>query len=267
MSRKRRKSSKKDNNNIIYFLGSVALVVAIGGVMFAAVSVGQKSGFDQDTLCEFSGPDHAKVLLLDLTDPLSPTQASRLKTLIDHEIEKSPANTMLSLGIVSDDPEDWGARFSLCKPRSGEEASDLYENPRMIAESYQENFERPLNAVLTSTLNASEASSSPIMEALQSLIAETPAFNTVRGDRELLIVSDMLQHSEALSAYRGQGWDYFASSGSADRLAENLQSVSVRIVRIPRQSRADASLSEDFWARYFDRQGAGLPSVTVLGDL
>jgi hypothetical protein len=265
--KKKKKSKSRSSGTFGYLLGSVALVVVIGGVMFAAVKVGQEVGYDESTLCEVNGADHAKVVLLDLTDPLSPTQASRLKTMIDQEIEKSPANTMLSLGIVSDDPQDWGARFSLCKPRSGADASDLYENPRMIAKNYRDHFERPLSAALSSTMSASEASSSPIMEALQSLIADTPDFNTVEGNRELIIVSDMLQHSDTLSAYRGQGWDHFEASGYADRLAENMQDVSVRVIRIPRQTEADKSLSDDFWARYFDRQGAGLPSVIILGDL
>jgi hypothetical protein len=112
-------------------------------------------------------------------------------------------------------------------------------------------------------------SRSPIMEALQALISETPSFSKQRGSRRIIVASDMLQHSDNLSFYRGQGWDHFSKQNGADRLAGNLTGVDIEILRIPRSGGnvPDNKLVENFWARYFDKQGSRAPSVTSLGDL
>ena len=48
-------------------------------------------------------------------------------------------------------------------------------------------------------LDAREATQSPIMEGLQALLAGTGAAGVkVKGPRRIVIVSDLLQHSEAL---------------------------------------------------------------------
>ncbi|WP_147298875.1 hypothetical protein [Rhodosalinus sediminis] len=248
----------------IVIAGCTALIASA-----VAFAVSQQSGrsFNEATLCTGDGADHVTVVLLDLTDPLSATQASRLGTMLDREIATSADDTMMSFGIVSDDDSEWGARFARCKPPTGADANELYENPRLIAERYREEFEAPLEATLFEMIRASEADRSPIMEALQALIAETPDFISTPGERKIMIVSDMLQHSDTLSAYRDQGWEHFEASGQSSRLAGNLENADVRIIRIPRQTNADVAISEDFWVRYFDKQGSNLPSVTVLGDL
>ena len=45
------------------------------------------------------------------------------------------------------------------------------------------------------------------MEALQAPIAGTLGFSGASGSRRLVIASDLLQHSEVLSFYRGEDWD------------------------------------------------------------
>jgi outer membrane protein OmpA-like peptidoglycan-associated protein len=118
------------------------------------------------------------------------------------------------------------------------------------------------------------ATRSPIMESLQALIAETPLLveDRSRGgdqrERRLLIVSDMLQNSEAVSFYRGQEWADFQASRDFVRLGRNLHDVEVEILRLPRDEPAirDRNAVEHFWVRYFDYQGAGVRARTI-GDL
>lgn len=176
---------------------------------------------------------------------------------------------MIALGIVSEFPDRWGALFAKCKPATGEEANALYENPTLITAQYQREFLEPISAKIESTLSGEVENQSPIMEALQSLIANTPGFTSVRGQRKIIIVSDMLQHSDNLSFYRQQGWDYFASRNGEGRLAGNLSNAVVEIIRIPRAGGNTPSneIVEGFWTRYFDRQGSRPPGVSSLGDL
>ena len=143
------------------------------------------------------------------------------------------------------------------------------KNPTIISERYAQEFTRPIQATLAAMLTGDSENQSPIMEALQSLASETPDFTTARGQRKIIIVSDMLQHSDTLSFYRGEGWDYFAEKNGVARLAGNLRNVTIEILRIPRVGNDIPSneISEGFWSRYFDKQGSRPPSVSSLGDL
>ena len=268
----RRKSGRRrgngDNNTLWYFAIAVCLGLVIG-VAIVSQRLITAGHVDDKTLCHSGGPLNATVILLDLTDPLSATQQARLKSILGNEVAGSSVDTMIAIGVVSEDPAKWGARFAKCKPATGEDANGLYENPTIIAERYTREFTFPIQNTLHSMLTGESENQSPIMEALQSLISETPDFSKAMGHRKIIIVSDMLQHSDNLSFYRGQGWDFFAKQNGSQRLAGNLSGVIVEVLRIPRTGgkTPSAEITEDFWARYFDRQGSRPPSVSSLGDL
>ncbi len=261
--------SRKSSSGLIWWgvVGLCAMIIV--AVLVGSQTLLSSNKIDQNTLCHAGGPVDVTTILLDLTDPLSPTQQARLRTIVNNEIAASDTDTMIALGIVSEFPDRWGALFAKCKPATGEEANALYENPTLISAQYQREFLEPISAKIESTLSGEVENQSPIMEALQSLIANTPGFTSVRGQRKIIIVSDMLQHSDNLSFYRQQGWDYFASRNGEGRLAGNLSNAVVEIIRIPRAGGNIPSneIVEGFWTRYFDRQGSRPPGVSSLGDL
>lgn len=265
----RRRSQSRGEGNIMWYLLIAACFVIVGGFGYAAFSLAGKSQTDEATLCHKEGAQNVTVILLDLTDPLTKTQHARLKTILQEEVRNSTTDTMISFGVVSEDSDNWGARFAKCKPETGETASALYANPRQISDRYDREFTQPMQVKLAEAITGQAENQSPIMEALQSLISQTPDFTRVKGHRKVIIVSDMLQHSGILSFYRGQGWEYFAKNNGADRLAGNLKKVSVEIFRIPRTGPSIPSkkFADDFWFHYFERQGIGSMKVEMLGDL
>lgn len=260
---------KRGSGNIGWYVAIAACILAIAGVLIVSQTLLSRSKINETTLCHAGGPVNVTSILLDLTDPLSDTQQTRLKTIIENEIATSTMDTMIALGVVSEDPQRWGSFFAKCKPATGEQANALYENPALISDRYQREFLIPISDKIEATLVGEVENRSPIMEALQSLLAGTPDFTRARGRRKIIIVSDMLQHSDTLSFYRGQGWDYFLKRDGELRLAGNLSNVIVEILRIPRTGGNTPSrdMVEDFWTRYFDRQGSRPPSVSSLGDL
>lgn len=267
--RERSRRRLVSNNSVLWYIAIGICVVIIAGVLIGSQSLISRSTIDEATLCHSEGPINVTSILLDLTDPLNSTQQTRLKTMIENEIASSTTDTMIALGVVSEDPERWGAMFAKCKPETGEAANSLYENPKLITAQYNREFLTPIRSKLESSLQGAIENQSPIMEALQSLIASTPDFTRVKGQRKIVIVSDMLQHSDHLSFYRGQGWDYFVGQESEQRLAGNLSNVVVEILRIPRsrENTPSRDIVEGFWTRYFDRQGSHPPGVSSLGDL
>ena len=261
--------SRNGSNSLVWYVVIGACVILIAGAFALTYHLISKRQIDETTLCRLSGPINVTSILLDLTDPLSATQQNRLRTAIEDEIATSSTDTMIALGVVSEFPDRWGAKYAKCKPATGEDANRLYENPRLIADRYNREFHAPIMRLIEDTLDSEAENRSPIMEALQSLVAETPDFTTARGQKKIIIVSDMLQHSDGLSFYRGQGWDYFVSQNGENRLARSLSGVYVEILRIPRSGGNTPSLAvvDEFWARYFDLQGSRAPTVRSLGDL
>ena len=260
---------RRGSSNSVWYLVIGACVLLIAGALGATYILLSESGINERTLCRSSGPVNVTSILLDLTDPLSRTQQDRLRTIMENEIAASTTDTMIALGVVSEFPDRWGAKYAKCKPATGEDANILYENRPQISERYNREFLTPIMLLIDETLTGSAENKSPIMEALQSLIAETPDFTTAPGRKKVVVVSDMLQNSDELSFYRGQGWDYFVSRNGEGRLARSLSNVNVEILRIPRSggNTPSPALVDDFWTRYFDLQGSRAPRVSSLGDL
>ena len=261
--------SRRGSSNSVWYLVIGACVLLIAGALGATYILLSESGINEGTLCRSSGPVNVTSILLDLTDPLSRTQQDRLRTIMENEIAASTTDTMIALGVVSEFPDRWGAKYAKCKPATGEDANILYENRPQISERYNREFLTPIMLLIDETLTGAAENKSPIMEALQSLIAETPDFTIAPGRKKVVVVSDMLQNSDELSFYRGQGWDYFVAQNGEGRLARSLSNVNVEILRIPRSggNTPSPALVDDFWTRYFDLQGSRAPRVSSLGDL
>ena len=266
---RKRRRGKSGNSDWKWIAAIIACVGISAGVGYFAFVQAGKSAIDVATLCHRTGPVKSVAVLLDLTDPLNTTQAARLRRQIDQMIDRAKTDTMVSIGVVSEDPANWGVRFSRCKPATGDDANILYENPGLIAATYESEFTQPLDQLLDRLMSGDVENRSPIMEALQALVAEAPSFPMPSGESQILIVSDMLQHSDVLSFYRGEGWSHFTEPNEVSRLAQNLSGVDVQLMIIPRTGgnipgRADV---EDFWSRYLDVQGANIPTLSQLGDL
>lgn len=260
---------RRRGTSLIWYVALAALVLLVGGIGWGIVRVldGQVE-YDAATLCPADGAMGRLVILLDLTDPLGATQTATLRQRLDAAIAAAPEQTMISAGVVSADPANWGARFARCKPATGEDANLIYENPGLIREAFARDFLQPLDAAVSAMMTGQTEDASPIIESLQALIAATPAARP-GAPLTVMIVSDLIQNSDTLSFYRGEGWEAFEASGAASRLAATLDGAQVVLMRVPRPQAGGAlDLIDDFWSRYLDRQGARAPfDVQTLGDL
>jgi hypothetical protein len=220
-------------------------------------------------LCPADGPIAGTVIVLDLTDPVEASQLSAIEERIYSKIDAAAAGTLFAVGLVRPEADARGAKFASCKPRSGADASELYENPRMIEERYATGFREPLTTTLSQMLSSGIADSSPIMESLQATLADANGFSIAEYPRRLILVTDLLQHSPVYSFYRGDTWESFSTSPDFTRLSRNLEGVEVEILRLPRPGArvADWDTVEDFWVNYFDHQGAARVTSHAIGDL
>ena len=272
-SKRRRPSRRKagqPGSSILYILLAVTALAAIGALFFLQGKTQTEMAIDQTTLCPVeTGPIAMTVVLFDLTDPLSTTQSRQLIQFLEAEISAADVGTLWSLGVVSDNASFWGAHNPMCKPRSGEDVSSLTQNVGLVEDRYVNKFLNPLKETIFAMMAPTSAKQSPIMEALQALVADTPNFLTFSGPRKIIVISDLLQNSDAMSFYRGDTWGSFAQSASFGELAKTLGGAEVQLYTFSRgaDEPTDRKAVEDFWLRYFDQQGAQLPTSKKLGGL
>ncbi len=264
----RRRAARRGTSWLL-MLGAAAAVAVMAGLFVVQRRTETRMAIDPDTLCPTTGPRAIVAILVDVTDPLAPAQAMKLREYVRREVDQAEVGTEFSLGMVSQDLDRLGAEVALCKPHSGRDVTQLTQNVRRVEDRYDRRFLTPLNALFDQMIAASDAKRSPIMEAIQALIGDTPGFVTFDGPKRVIVVSDLLQHSDAMSFYRGEDWQSFTASATAQRLSESLGGADVTLFLIPRPAgfKGDPAAVEDFWIRYFDHQGASLPKVQRLGDL
>ena len=276
MARTKRKPVRKRSSRgsgwgaVPYVIGALIAVGVLVAALYLKGQTEDQMAVDPKTLCPVStGPVAMTAILFDLTDPLTPAQSKQLTQYLDLEIAKATTGTEFTMGVVREDPADWGATEPLCKPRTGDDVSQLTQNVRLVTQRYEERFLTPVRENIQRMIAATAAKQSPIMEALQTLIADTPNFLTYAGPRQVIVVSDLLQHSDAMSFYRGDDWQSFANSVGYSRLGKTLIGADVTIFTVPREVAKikDPAVIEDFWLRYFDVQGSQLPTFKNLGDL
>lgn len=268
MARRRRPRRRRSRGGITILIGAGLIVVALaafGGIGWALWRATDGPAIDEASLCPETGPAGQLAILLDTTDPVAPAQLRTARAQVERLVTEAPDFTRVSFATVSPEQGVREESFrSLCKPPS--DASALTGNPRLVAERYDETFLDPVTAHLDALLAIPTAESSPIVEALAEFLAAIPGFRTGEGPREVVLVSDLVQHSDVLSFYRGGDWASFAAAGNVERLSGALDGAEVRILRLPRPE-APAEVVDDFWVRYLDAQGAARVRTTVLGDL
>lgn len=249
---------------------AVLAIVGIAGIVTATITLRGQGQPDPVTLCPADGPNGAFAILIDVTDPLTPFQQKALTQRLLQEILDLPVGTRVVLGLVSPDSMISNQTYlRLCKPLQGDKANALYQNPKLIEARFRDGFMTPLDQTLKDLLSTASADSSPIMESLQSLIVGAFLDLPKGAPKRLVIASDLLQHSTVFSFYRRQRWSDFEHSSDFGRLGRNLTDADVTLLQLPRPQYAELQNPAflDFWARYFEAQGATHVRRVVIGDI
>jgi hypothetical protein len=252
----------REKGPLFWRLSIAAMLSSVVG-LFSFAAFNQSPAVHAATGCRIDGkmPAHV-VLLIDQSDPFQPNDLGWVQQLADGEARALPRHGRLTVMTPNaGNPFTPNLLFSACSPGSAADANSLFQNPRMIEQAWQTKLMKPLLATLDAAMQEKVQPASPLSEALYA-IADRADFQESAGARRLVVVSDLMQHSEAYSFYR-TGADYQAYLAS--RLAETkprLDSVDVIARIVPRQM-YDLPLSDvkAFWRAYFSDAGAQYGSV------
>ena len=239
----------------------VMLISVIG--LFSVAAFNAAPPLDQETECRMDRRDPAHtILLIDQSDPFSENDLSWVDELIDAEARSLPRFGRLTVVLPnSAQPFDPKTLYSHCSPGSVDDANPILQNPRMIDDTWREHFYQPLAGKVGDTLKTTSQPSSPLFEALYS-IGDRADFQDSRNNRRLVIVSDLMQHSDGFSFYRS-GADLAAySDASLSQQVPQMDGVEVVARVVPRQN-YDLPMGEvkAFWRAYFDKTGASFGST------
>lgn len=245
--------------NILVVAGAIA-----GG--FALMAVLSPKPFDQDSLCVISDelPPHTAVII-DKTDEYTEQQAGLIATAVRRAQQRLAIGERFTLfELDAAGRFDPRGEFSLCNPGRGNQVNPLFRNPARIEERYDRMFETPFEAVLADLVVPKEAPSSPILEAIARL-SQTEFFGADAPERELILISDMLQNSDLFSAYGGGGTVMpdrtRPAADVADdviaRFGDNLRGVNLVIRLISRNRQVDLQRGElrAYWDEVFAELG------------
>lgn len=265
MARRRRSRQKKQRNQAILNFVLAGLAVVIIAFSFYAL---QPEPYDETTLCEISDqlPPHTAVII-DKTDEYSEQQAGLIAAIIRRTRDRLDIGERLTLFELDQFGQfDPRGEFSLCNPGRGDQVNALFRNPEQIEKRFNEKFDRPLETIVADLVVPKEAPNSPVLEALARL-GQTEAFSDQAPQRRIVIISDMLQNSDAFTAYGGGGAmpasmpdALSVADDTIRRFGNSLDGVALEIRLIPRPRYVDMQRGalRAYWDEVFRELGVSV---------
>jgi len=268
-TRKRVNKRKRRKDTIGYLLIVIVLIVVVI-VAFGHHSLKDKHPkVDKETFCPDKIIAEITAVLIDRTDRFNVVQQASIRRRLDELREEIPVGGALAIYSVSPtEKELLRPEFKMCNPGRGDKVNPLIGNPRIVERRWKKGFDEPLQRVFNDMLAPGAAEESPIMESIQSIAVSTfsgPRFKNLA--RQLVLVSDMLQHTKEVSHYSGDlDFAKLKESDYYRKVRANLKGVKIIIFYINRENSAELQGRNhiEYWQKYFADQGAILTRVVSI---
>ena len=266
MSQYGRRAKQRRIRELIF--GTLAFL--LGGTVLAGVAyymMFRPSGINPHTLCPADGPTGHYVLLVDKTDPLNFTQKLAFTVIFRGLIEKQvPEGYLLSVFALGEDlKENATPIVELCNPGNETGKSGLTANLKKLKRQYEDRFVEPLLKQADALLGKQPAKASPIIEMIQLVGINAFRKHNIKGERRLIIMSDMLQNTPQMSMYRGTvDFARFAATDYGKKMLSELRDVEVELHYLMNTPHLQTNRNLQFWIDYFNKAGARIVAVRPL---
>ncbi len=265
MSKRTTKKKQKDRR------GRIAIIIVVGLFIIYAVyeSVSAPPALDTKTLCPENASDLTGqiAVALDPSDSLHYTQQVSARTRVLRALETAPEYTEIRLYQLSwDERQPARMEFRICAPAHPDQIGwfeGLSKNRDIARRRYEEDFIAPLDQRLQGLLAGAGSMTSPILKTVQDVAVDAFQPPDSRLSQQLILVSDMVQHSEDMSFFRDPV-DFMTLAGHPDypTMRVDLDGVNVSVFFLARRGmagRIQAGPIREFWDEYFLDQGARQP--------
>ena len=219
------------------------------------------------TLCPHDGAIGHYVLLVDKTDPLSFIQKQTFSVTLRELIEKRiPEGFLISVFVLGEDfKENATPLIELCNPGSDVGKSEYTSNLEKLRRQYNEKFLDPLLKQSEALLAVQPSKNSPILEMLQLVSINAFRKHDIKGERRLIIMSDMIHNMPQMSMYKGPvSYASFAATDYGKRAQLELNGVAIELHYLMNTPQLQTKRYLQFWEEYFEKAGAHIQSVRPL---
>jgi len=260
-----RREQRRSNEIILIVLALLVVLVVVVGTAYFIMT--RAEGLDKKTLCPAKGPIGHYVLLIDKTDPLTFTQNEAFAVMLRELVEKRiPEGYLLSVFSLGEDFKETAKPLAeLCNPGSGKDKSELTSNKTQLKRQYQDRFIDPLLKQSASLVGLQSAKQSPIFEMLQMVGINAFRKHDVKGEKRLIILSDMLHNTTQFSMYKGLvEYSEFTASPYGQKAQPDLHGVEVEINYLINTPQLQTKRNLKFWEDYFNKAGARIVAVRPM---
>jgi hypothetical protein len=241
----------------------LALAVALAGSAGGYVLATQEPHVSLDADGCAGAPTGASVAVVDQTDVWPIVEQERMRTALLDLAARMRKNERLTLHALTARSEDasvpWRG-FQRCKPTDPSKVDAVTGNAEIERAILDRQFVQPLKDALPELVRGRTAMQSPILELIDQVMW-LPHFHDRQVSRTLALLSDLLQHSAALSHLSGPLQN--ACVILASPLGERLKGHDWRGVRIiltylrnPRDAARQGLHHLKVWSELFYQLGA-----------
>lgn len=258
--------AKQKRQRVRAFAALGVVVAALAAFVFLAAPW-RAGDYDKKTFCPKDGEYPRTVILIDATDSLGDVQRKSLQESANELRKNLALHEWAGVFVLNEDnlavPK---AEIALCNPGDESTANPLYQNPREIKRKFEKNFAAPLRQTIDGLAALPKQDRSPIIEMVRS-VALSSDFDSAQ-ERRLIIVSDMLQHTDDYSHYGGAAdYDAWRQTAHAKEFLDlSLSGVDVQIWYVKRADLGGVQTRGhiDFWEKFFNAAGANISGVKRL---
>ena len=226
---------------------------------------------DEKSLCPVDGAFGTTVVILDLSDELSYLQEQKLRNFFT---SKDGITGTATISVLKHDrlrvyllDESASATLpapiiDICNPGNGEGLSTLTSSPALVQKRYVQAYKQPLQEALIALMQASPSNTTPLIESIRGVALTSFVAAPKEGHlNKLILVSDMLQHTDTVSHYRGD--QKIAIEGLSKLRADlgGVDEVHIRMFERKASKQLQGKSILTFWNDYFKVSGSVLSSA------
>ena len=231
----------------------VVCLIVLGAITGVAIIIYNGTKIDEQSLCPSTGVERHVVLLIDKSDKWEKDDIEEVKRNIRRVKNSIKFRERFSLKVIQGEGRAGDTQvdsiFSMCSPGSAEECNQLYENCSRIQSKYDKNFNAKFLETSRAIEDPKEASSSPILESLVSIIDTNQAQNL-----EIHMISDLMEN--------GRKFRFYIEVPLADEMLEEYPlnekakvKVYFHVIERRRHSRPLMTAVENVWDEYLRHYG------------
>jgi hypothetical protein len=247
-------------------IGIICIASVIVGLVVYSSFYSNQIEIDKETGCRVDGPSVRTVLVFDQTDTFTPIQAIDIKNQIDAYKNSAPRFGELVVYVIRSNIESVPRPIvRVCNPGNEGDVNQLVESSMRVARQWKTSFNKPIQEMMKRVLQPTSSKTSPIIETIQAVaVSEFGPKKMSKTKKELIVVSDLLQHSADISHYSGKpNEDKFVKSSVFNKLRVDLRDVDVDFLYLFRETQKSIQGDKHlrFWIRLIEEQGGSVRRI------